>query len=151
MHVGDLRTAPIDGVDVFLLTRVVDTMPLSELQEIAPCRAEEVESRIHSLSALGLVEMIPPLGEERRSFVRAAIEDPDETVTLRPPPRAQSMVAEKGPVSEDALTLWPPMSQPLTLDLDDFGDPPQTGIRLKPPPSFADILDPPLQPPTRKR
>jgi len=60
----------------------------------------------------------------------------EETVTLRPPPSPSRLR-----VAEEALTLWPKMKAPLTLDFDDFGDPPQTGVRLRTPPATSEAAN----------
>jgi hypothetical protein len=56
-HVTDLRGAPIDKLDAFLLTLLLATLTLSELMQIAPCDEHETERRIQRLAGLGLIEL----------------------------------------------------------------------------------------------
>ncbi len=137
-HARDLRSAPIDRLDAFLLTLLVDEMPLAELVEIAPCDEAEATQRIHTLAALGLVDVLVSPGQQRRlaSRYRPNLNVHDDAVTLRPPPTLSRNARD----SEGAVTLRPPQSAPLELDLADFGAPPQTGVRPCPVPSATQAL-----------
>jgi len=143
VYAQDLRNAPIDRVDAFLLTRLVDTMDLTELVEIAPCSTDEALERIYGLAELGLVELVSPDGSERSFAPRAGrnpIEVIEEAVTLRPP-RLRSVD------TSEPVTLWPKMRAPLELDLHGFGEPSETGVRPRP----APITEPFIRPKTGER
>lgn len=129
VYAQDLRNAPIDRVDAFLLTRLVDTMDLTELVEIAPCSTDEALERIYGLAELGLVELVSPDGRDRSFALRAGrnpVDVIEEAVTLRPP---------RPPLdTSEPVTLWPKMRAPLELDLHGFGEPSETGVRPRPAP-----------------
>lgn len=130
MQARDLRSAPIDELDAFLLTLLVDAMSLSELLEIAPCDELETTQRVQNLLALSLLEDLEPrpttYALSRFSLANDVRED---AVTLRPP---APMQPTRRFDSDAVVTLRPPANRPLELDLDDFGDPPQTGVRPRP-------------------
>ncbi len=137
-YAQDLRNAPIDGVDAFLLTRLVDAMDLTELVEIAPCSTDDALQRIYGLAELGLLELIAPDGSERAFAPRAGrnpVDVVEEAVTLRPPkPRAVD--------PSEPATLWPRMRAPLELDLHGFGEPSETGVRPRPGPITEPFIRP---------
>ena len=128
----DLRTAPIDKLDAFLLALLEETMPLGELAEIAPCDDEVTALRVHRMVEIGLIE-VPDLPAPQRLFKPSrppAFDTFDEAVTLRPP----APLSRERQDSDAVVTLRPPPSDlaPLVLDLGEFGDPPKTGIRARP-------------------
>lgn len=132
MQARDLRSAPIDELDAFLLTLLVDAMSLSELLEIAPCDELETTQRVQNLLALELIEDLDA-GSKRYVTPRfsSGIGAGEDAVTLRPP--APTPVQRTRSFDSDAVvTLRPPADRPLELDMDDFGDPPQTGVRPRP-------------------
>lgn len=130
MQARDLRGAPIDKWDAFLLTLLVDAMSLSELLEIAPCDEMQTTQRVQNLLALGLLE---DLDAGRTGYVLSRFSSPvdvrEDAVTLRPP--APPTRAHRFD-SDAVVTLRPPANRPIELDLDDFGDAPQTGVRPRP-------------------
>lgn len=126
----NLRDAPIDRVDAFILTLLVDVMALTELLEIAPCRPADLLRRIANLADLGLIELRAPSAELAKAVAVPVPDFDEEAVTLRPP-RVENDVCK-------IPTLRPPKQPHLELDLDGFRDPP-TGVRIRQEPLEAPL------------
>ncbi len=123
----DLRTAPVDGVDVFLLTRIVDTMPLAELVAISPCSPDVTRERIDGLAELGFLELLAADCDERippLTLGHMKMDGFEDALTLRPPPMHFT--------GDEAVTIWPTKHAPLRLAVDDLGETPHTGVRARP-------------------
>jgi hypothetical protein len=127
-HSVDLRNVPIDGFDMFLLSRLDLPLSLVDLAEMAPCDPTVTMERIYHLAQLGLVEIRPDDDAERPLRPRSLPAVPprpvhrpvlvaDDAQTLRPPPRTSSL--------DDAVTLRPPA--PSTP----FDAAPSTGVRTR--------------------
>jgi hypothetical protein len=86
----DLRQLPLDATDMFLLTRVVGTVPLSELLAISPCDPGEAMQRVKHLAKLGVVEL-----EGRSLALSVSAGDDDDAVTIRPPPPSTPATATR--------------------------------------------------------
>ena len=120
----DRSNASIDRTDVFLLTRLVDTLSVEELVDIAPCEPAETMRRIAGLAELELLEVLSGHSERPLSMrAQRGFDVGDEAVTLRPPP-ARALAGDEVP------TLWPKKPATLSLDLTGFDDVPQTGVRM---------------------
>lgn len=90
-HNADLRSAAVDGLDMFLLTMVEDELTLTQLVEMAPRDALECVRHVLHLKRLGLIEIAFDSFDEQLLLVRvgetAADDALDNARTLRPPPR----------------------------------------------------------------
>jgi hypothetical protein len=99
------RTVPIDGFDMFMLSRCEEPIRLAQLVEIVPCEATETMERIYKLSQLGLVSLLPDSSRAapfQPRVDRTAQQDALTQSSVRP-------VAEPGDeVLDDADTLRPP-------------------------------------------
>jgi hypothetical protein len=120
----DLRNLPLDGFDMFLLTRLESTLALSELLDIAPCDHDETLRRLHQLVGFQLVEVSGAKGEKlpapkpvlakKPLQITIGAEHPDfddeDTGTLRPPPkkRRANPAFSRTLSEDDATTLRPP-------------------------------------------
>lgn len=109
---------PLDGVDMFLITRLEGTVELAELLSLVPGAPEDVMRRAHRLATLGVIETVGP--EPLEWLALAPIPAPparddgdDDIMTLRPPKMAtvdyEVMTTRPPSVSlDDMMTLRPP-------------------------------------------
>jgi hypothetical protein len=99
------RAVPIDGFDMFLLSRCEEPIKLVQLVEIVPCDATETMERLYRLSQLGLVSLLPDSARAAAFAPRVqapAARSPDELTqsSVRPIPIDAAF--------DDATTLRPP-------------------------------------------
>jgi hypothetical protein len=100
------RTVPIDGFDMFMLSRCEPPISLAQLVEIVPCEATETMERIYRLSQLGLVSLLPDASRAtpfQPRLDRAAQQAKDDLTqsSVRPVPAPEEAL-------DDAATLRPP-------------------------------------------
>jgi hypothetical protein len=116
------RTIPIDGFDMFMLSRCEEPIGLSQLAEMVPCEATETMERIYKLSQLGLLSLLPD-EDLTQSSVRPVAESRDQgfddATTLRPPAppwkrRDATDDARTNPVKGRARTGFEVDPQPAT-------------------------------------
>jgi hypothetical protein len=103
----DVRTLPIDGLDMFLLTRIegTPTIALAELVALTPSNTVEIVARVEQLVRLGVLEFEDDTPAPS-SLDGAVLLTGDEAVTLRPPKTVDL---------DDAQTLRPPKARPRTV------------------------------------
>ncbi len=108
---------PLDGVDMFLITRLEGAIALAELLSLVPGAPEDVMRRAHRLAMLGVIETSGPEPLEWIALSTSLVQDDadDEVMTIRPPPQA-------APTNYEMLTTRPP-----SVSLDDM-------MTLRPPP-----------------
>jgi hypothetical protein len=142
----DLRSVPIDELDMYLLSRLDEPMSFDQLVEMCPCDALQAVQRITRLAELGLLELCPENAARSPSMRArepgAAGRSEESTPTLRPVPLAPTKLrtAQHGvalqnagglddhPVSDEAVTLRPPSP---AAKFAGFGEEPATGVRRR--------------------
>jgi hypothetical protein len=124
----ELRNLPLDGVDMFLLSRLDGELTLAQLTDIvAMCDPSETERRVYQLARLGLLDGPDVTTEHSGVSVARGLArsyEAEELVTLRPPPPRMAVdpdsiitVRPPAPATEgDAMdTLRPPPALPPPL------------------------------------
>jgi hypothetical protein len=99
----DLRTLPIDGFDMFLLTRVegaAGATSINELVAVTPRAPLDTMQRVEQLVRLGLLEVEGEPSEGLMGDGARPLSVADDPITLKPPPRHVAF--------DDAQTLRPP-------------------------------------------
>lgn len=101
------RSAPIDGVDMFMLSRCEEPVRLSQLVEIVPCDPTDTMERLYRLALLGLVSLLSdsartPLEPRVHAAPARAFEEEEEQTGVR------RILSQRAPAFDDTETMRPP-------------------------------------------
>jgi hypothetical protein len=118
----ELQSLPLDGLDMFLISRLEGAVSLSELVTLVPAEPAEVVRRAKRLVALGILEAhgMPSEAWKNASLpivlspesASVELQDLDGALTLPPSPakKKKKKIAERLTVSDDDAVTIPPAS-----------------------------------------
>jgi hypothetical protein len=123
------RSVPIDGVDMFMLSRCEEPIALAELVEMVPGDPADAMERVYRLTMLGLVSLARDFEVEEQTGVRR-ISSPhtpafDDTATMRPPPQPRRTPSD---LRDEAATNPVKGRAPSGFETDPH---PTTGVRAR--------------------